>query len=129
MPSEIDVASSPARSCSPHCPPPLRARPGPEPPARGDDLPDRPRTFRADLSGGPPARPRARHVPGKVNVEVETASIDTLKAERDTDLRTPDFFAVERFPAMTFRSNSVRVQGKAIRIDLPKLRPIDASGG
>ena len=31
-------------------------------------------------------------------------------------MRTPDFFAVERFPTMTFRSTSVRVQGKAIRL-------------
>jgi polyisoprenoid-binding protein YceI len=52
----------------------------------------------------------------KVNVEVKTASVETLKAERDTHLRTPDFFAVERFPTMTFRSTSVRVQGKAIHL-------------
>jgi polyisoprenoid-binding protein YceI len=51
-----------------------------------------------------------------VNVDIKTASIETLKAERDTHLRTPDFFAVERFPTMTFRSTSVRVQGKAIRL-------------
>src|SRR5687767_26481 len=52
----------------------------------------------------------------KVNVEIKTASIETLKTERDTHLRTPDFFAVERFPTMTFRSTSVSVQGKAIRL-------------
>jgi polyisoprenoid-binding protein YceI len=52
----------------------------------------------------------------KVNVEVKTASIETLKAERDTHLRTGDFFDVERFPAMTFRSTSVTVKDKAVRL-------------
>lgn len=55
-------------------------------------------------------------VNSKVNVEVKTASIETLKAERDTHLRTGDFFNVERFPAMTFRSTSVTVKDKAIRL-------------
>jgi polyisoprenoid-binding protein YceI len=52
----------------------------------------------------------------KVNVEVKTASIETLKAERDTHLRTGDFFDVERFPAMTFRSTSVTVKDKSVRL-------------
>jgi polyisoprenoid-binding protein YceI len=52
----------------------------------------------------------------KVDVTVKTASVETLKAERDTHLRTKDFFAVEQFPDMTFRSTSVRVDGKAIRL-------------
>jgi polyisoprenoid-binding protein YceI len=66
--------------------------------------------------GGTVAIDAANPANSKVNVEVKTASIETLKAERDTHLRTPDFFAVERFPTMTFRSTSVRVQGKAIRL-------------
>jgi polyisoprenoid-binding protein YceI len=52
----------------------------------------------------------------KVNVEVKTASVETLKTERDTHLRTGDFFDVARFPAMTFRSTSVTVKDKAIRL-------------
>jgi|EndMetStandDraft_5_1072996.scaffolds.fasta_scaffold00185_9 polyisoprenoid-binding protein YceI len=52
----------------------------------------------------------------KVHVEVKTASIETLKAERDTHLRTGDFFDVARFPAMTFRSTSVTVKDKSIRL-------------
>jgi polyisoprenoid-binding protein YceI len=66
--------------------------------------------------GGTVAIDAANPDNSKVNVEIKTASIETLKAERDTHLRTPDFFAVERFPTMTFRSTSVRVQGKAIRL-------------
>ena len=66
--------------------------------------------------GGTIAIDAANPANSKVTVEVKTASIETLKAERDTHLRTPDFFAVERFPTMTFRSTSVSVQGKAIRL-------------
>ena len=52
-----------------------------------------------------------------VTVEVKTASIETLKAERDTHLRTPDFFDAQRFPTMTFRSTKVGVKDKSIRLD------------
>lgn len=52
-----------------------------------------------------------------VTVEVKTASIETLKAERDTHLRTPDFFDAERFPTMTFRSTKVDVKDKSIRTE------------
>ena len=52
-----------------------------------------------------------------VTVDVKTASIETLKAERDTHLRTPDFFDAQRFPNMTFRSTKVDVKGKAIRME------------
>ena len=52
-----------------------------------------------------------------VTVEVKTASVETLKAERDTHLRTPDFFDAQRFPTMTFRSTKVDVKDKAIRME------------
>ena len=52
----------------------------------------------------------------KVDVEVKTASVETLKTERDTHLRSGDFFDVARFPAMTFRSTSVTVKDKSIRL-------------
>jgi polyisoprenoid-binding protein YceI len=50
-------------------------------------------TFR-DWSGTV-AMDSANPANSKVSVDVKTASIETLKAERDTHLRTPDFFAVE----------------------------------
>ncbi len=52
-----------------------------------------------------------------VTVEVKTASIETLKAERDTHLRTPDFFDAQKYPTMTFRSTKVDVKDKAIRME------------
>ena len=38
---------------------------------------------------------------------VNTASIDTGTADRDTHLRSDDFFAVDKFPAITFASSKV----------------------
>ena len=53
---------------------------------------------------------------GSVTVEVKTASINTEQERRDTHLRSPDFFDVEKFPAMTFTSTSVALNGKDIAI-------------
>lgn len=43
----------------------------------------------------------------KVEVTVDAASIDTRDAERDANLRGPDFFDVSRFPTLTFKSKRV----------------------
>ena len=63
---------------------------------------------------------------GTVEVTVQTASINTLNADRDAHLRTPDFFAADSFPTMTFRSNRVEVADDQVKIhgDLT-LRSID----
>jgi polyisoprenoid-binding protein YceI len=45
----------------------------------------------------------------KVDVQIETASIDTREAQRDGHLRSPEFFNAEQYPSMTFRSTSVEV--------------------
>lgn len=47
----------------------------------------------------------------KVNVSVETASLNTSISKRDDHLRSPDFFDVARFPAMTFVSTKVEKEG------------------
>ena len=39
---------------------------------------------------------------------VKTASIDTNQADRDKHLRTADFFDVEKYPEMTFKSTDVK---------------------
>src|SRR3989344_7540030 len=39
---------------------------------------------------------------------IEAASIDTNNANRDGHLKSPDFFEVEKFPAITFRSTGVK---------------------
>lgn len=55
---------------------------------------------------------------GSVEINVETASIDTGDGDkgsrprtRDEHLRTADFFNVAEFPRMTFRSTGVRFAG------------------
>lgn len=45
-----------------------------------------------------------------VNVSIKAASIDTSERDRDTHLRSADFFDVEKFPALTFTSR--RITGK-----------------
>jgi polyisoprenoid-binding protein YceI len=41
---------------------------------------------------------------GKVDVRIETESVDTHEPQRDAHLRSADFFDCARYPAMTFRS-------------------------
>lgn len=47
----------------------------------------------------------------RVSVEVDVASIDTQSADRDTHLRSADFFDVEKFPTATFRSTKFEKAG------------------
>ena len=52
-----------------------------------------------------------------VKVVISTASIDTNNGKRDDHLRSPDFFDVARYPAMTFVSKSVIVaNGQPLKI-------------
>jgi len=53
---------------------------------------------------------------GSVTVEVKTASVSTENEKRDTHLRGPDFFDVEKFPVMTFKSTKVEANGKDIAL-------------
>ncbi len=43
-----------------------------------------------------------------VNVTIQTDSVDTAVAPRDAHLRTADFFEVEKYPTITFKSTKVR---------------------
>lgn len=47
---------------------------------------------------------------GSVDVTLAAASIDTRNADRDTHLRSPDFFDAERFPTLRYVSRRVEPQ-------------------
>jgi len=47
-----------------------------------------------------------------VEVSIEAASINTDNEGRDKHLKTPDFFDVEKFPTITFKSTSVKEVAK-----------------
>ena len=46
-----------------------------------------------------------------VTAQIDVHSIDTHIKKRDDHLRSPEFFNVEKFPQMTFRSRSVKRTG------------------
>lgn len=46
-----------------------------------------------------------------VTFTIDAASIDTGNEDRDKHLRSEDFFAVEKYPTITFQSTSIRSQG------------------
>jgi polyisoprenoid-binding protein YceI len=47
-----------------------------------------------------------------VEVTIDAASLDTGIADRDTHLRSADFFDVEQFPELRFRSTRVEITGE-----------------
>jgi polyisoprenoid-binding protein YceI len=51
-----------------------------------------------------------------VDVTIGVASIDTRVGQRDDHLRSGDFFDVERFPAITFRSRRVEQNGDDLKV-------------
>lgn len=47
----------------------------------------------------------------KVELTVRTASIDTRVQKRNNHLKSPDFFNVEKYPTMKFKSTSIKEVG------------------
>jgi polyisoprenoid-binding protein YceI len=52
-----------------------------------------------------------------VTAEVDLGSIDTGNEQRDNHIRSADFFEVETYPAMTYRSTGVRPHGDGFLLD------------
>jgi polyisoprenoid-binding protein YceI len=52
-----------------------------------------------------------------VEVSVDLNSVNTNNEMRDNHLRSADFFEIEQFPRMTFRSTGIRQQGEDFVLD------------
>lgn len=46
-------------------------------------------------------------IPTQVSADIDATSIDTREPDRDTHLKSADFFDVEHFPRLTFKSTSI----------------------
>lgn len=53
----------------------------------------------------------------EVDVTINVASIDTRQPDRDTHLRSTDFFDAEHHPALTFRSTRVTREDGELRVE------------
>ena len=51
------------------------------------------------------------HANSQVEASLDAASIETRDAQRDAHLKSEDFFHVEKFPTLTFRSTSIKRDG------------------
>jgi polyisoprenoid-binding protein YceI len=47
---------------------------------------------------------------------IEAASVNTHEPQRDGHLKSPDFFDVEKFPTLTFKSKSVTSSGGELKV-------------
>jgi polyisoprenoid-binding protein YceI len=56
--------------------------------------------------------------PGKSSVEatITTKTVSTNNEKRDAHLKSPDFFNVEKFPTMTFKSTSVTSENGKLQV-------------
>ena len=55
---------------------------------------------------------RANPEKSSVEFTIQTTSVDTGSTNRDNHLRTADFFDVEKFPTITFKSTSIVAKSK-----------------
>jgi polyisoprenoid-binding protein YceI len=69
------------------------------------------RTFSGELvTGNDP-------LDSSVTAEIDLSSIDTGSEQRDAHIRSADFFEVETYPTMTYRSTGVRQDGDVYILD------------
>ena len=55
-------------------------------------------------------------VPAAIEATIDASSIHTREAQRDAHLRSADFFDVERFPQLTYKSTRIEGDGGSFRV-------------
>jgi polyisoprenoid-binding protein YceI len=53
----------------------------------------------------------ADHTKSTLEVSIDVNTVNTQDAQRDGHLKSPDFFHVEKFPSMTFKSTHIEQKG------------------
>ncbi|MEO6090754.1 MAG: YceI family protein [Umezawaea sp.] len=56
-------------------------------------------------------------IESSVTATIDLSSIDTNNADRDNHIKSADFFEVEKYPTMTYRSTGVRTDGDDFILD------------
>ncbi|MGC4000535.1 MAG: YceI family protein [Anaeromyxobacter sp.] len=51
-----------------------------------------------------------------VEASIDATTIDTREPKRDAHLKSPDFFDVEKYPAITFKSTKVEKAGSGLKV-------------
>jgi polyisoprenoid-binding protein YceI len=51
-----------------------------------------------------------------VEATIDAASVTTREAQRDAHLKSPDFFDVEKFPTLAFKSTEVSPRGDELKV-------------
>lgn len=52
----------------------------------------------------------------QVEATIDAASINTREPQRDTHLKSPDFFDVEKYPTLNFRSKRIEKDGDELKV-------------
>src|SRR5208282_1738702 len=61
-------------------------------------------------------RYEADHTKSTLEVSIDVSTVNTQDAQRDGHLKSPDFFHVEKFPAMTFKSTHIEKKGDGFAV-------------
>jgi polyisoprenoid-binding protein YceI len=61
-------------------------------------------------------RVEADHTQSTLEVSIDVGTLNTLDAQRDGHLKSADFFDVEKFPTMTFKSTHIEKKGDGFAV-------------